>query len=263
MKIVEVKIFNTSADYFVIVEKIKYNNNFKIIEQEYSRKIESTNEIQYYLTNILNTIDFRKNKIFINYISNDVLIETLNSNDLKFNLNKELNMIYPNYHLDYNLFTGEIKMNSKNKKIVCALVKIEVINKIKTFISFVGKKEIYFGLDILMLQCFINKNISLFSKKYILLIQKNYIFYRFYQILNGKIVNYLILDEESNEFKNIYKSVINKIDGKVDEVIFEGDYKTYHMLIVQLFNVNIHYIDYNDKLKNLDERKLIYGKNKI
>ena len=88
MKIVEVKIFNTSADYFVIVEKIKYNNNFKIIEQEYSRKIESTNEIQYYLTNILNTIDFRKNKIFINYISNDVLIETLNSNDLKFNLNK-------------------------------------------------------------------------------------------------------------------------------------------------------------------------------
>lgn len=264
MRLVEVKIFNVENDYFVNIEKLKFNNNLKIVEQEYYQSFNMINEVQYYITNILNTPEFRKNKIFINYISNDVLIETINNNlNNKINIKRELNMYYPNYHLEYSLFSGEIKLNSKNKKVVCALVKHDIMNKIKSLISFVGKKEVYFGIDILMLQCFINKNLNVFSKKYVLLIQKNNKFYRFYQILNSKIINYLVLSDDNMDFNQMYNSILKSIDNKIDEIIFEGNYMEYHNLVEKLFNVNVILTEYMEKLKYLDERKLIYGKNKI
>lgn len=264
MKFVEVKIFNDENEYFVYIEKMKFNGKQKIIEQEYYQNFNSISEIQYYLTNILNTNEFRKNKIFINYISNDVLIETIgNKLNNKIDLKKELNMYYPNYQLDYSVLSGEIKLSSKNKKIVCALVQHDVINKIKSVISFVGKKDVFFGIDVLMLQFFINKNINLFYKKYILLIQKNKKFYRIYQVLNGKIINYIVLNEEKRNFNKVYESIIKSIDNKIDEVIFDGNYMEYHNLVEKLFKVKVILIEYIEKIKNLDERKLAYGKNKI
>jgi len=264
MRLVEVKIFNLENEYFVYIEKLKFNNNVKVVEQEYYQSFNMINEVQYYLTNILNTPEFRKNKIFINYISNDVLIETINNNlNTKINVKKELNVYYPNYHLEYSLLSGEIKLNTKNKKVVCALVKHDIMNKIKSLVSFVGKKEVYFGIDILMLQCYINKNLFLFNKKYVLLLQKNNKFYRIYQILNSKIINYLVLNEDNIEFNKIYNSIIKSIDNKIDEVIFEGNYMEYHSLVEKLFNVNVILTEYMENVKYLDERKLKYGKNKI
>ena len=69
-------------------------------------------------------------------------------------------------------------------------MKIEIVNEIKNILSLVGKKRVYYGVDSLLLQQLINKNNALFNKKYVVLIQKNFNYYRFYQILNGKIKNW-------------------------------------------------------------------------
>ena len=75
MRLVQAKIFNVNNHYYVIIERIKLTDKSKILEFEYTKKLDNKNEVQYYLTNVLNTKELRKNKIFINYISNDVLIE--------------------------------------------------------------------------------------------------------------------------------------------------------------------------------------------
>lgn len=264
MRLVQAKIFNVNRCYYVIVERIKLTDKSKILEFEYTKKLDNKNEVQYYLTNILNTKELRKNKIFINYISNDVLIETINQNkENKEDFHKQLNNLYPNYKQDYELLTGEIKYNSKNKKKVCALVKNEVISEIKTLLSLVGKKRVYYGVDSLLLQQLINKNSAMFNKKYLVLIQKNFNYYRFYQILNGKIINYIVLDSESNDFNNIYQSIIKLIDSKVDEVIVDAEYNVYIELVDKLFNVNVVLIDYIERISHIDERKIAYGKKTI
>ncbi len=261
MRLVQAKIFNVNSHFYVIVERIKLSDKAKILEFEYTKKLDNKNEVQYYLTNVLNTKELRKNKIFINYISNDVLIETINQNkETKEDFHKQLNNLYPNYKQEYELLTGEIKYNSKNKKKVCALVKNEIVNEIKTILSLVGKKRVYYGVDSLLLQQLINKNIVLFNKKYIVLIQKNFNYYRFYQILNGKIINYIVLDCESSNFNNIYLKIIKLIDSKVDEVIVDAEYNIYIELVDKLFNVNVVLIDYIDKINHIDERKIAYGK---
>ena len=264
MRLVQAKIFNVNRCYYVIVERIKLTDKSKILEFEYTKKLDNKNEVQYYLTNILNTKELRKNKIFINYISNDVLIETINQNkENKEDFHKQLNNLYPNYKQDYELLTGEIKYNSKNKKKVCALVKNEIISEIKTLLSLVGKKRVYYGVDSLLLQQLINKNSAMFNKKYLVLIQKNFNYYRFYQILNGKIINYIVLDSESNDFNDIYKSIIKLIDSKVDEVIVDAEYNVYIELVDKLFNVNVVLIDYIERISHIDERKIAYGKKTI
>lgn len=258
MKLVQVKIFNVNKHYYVIIEKIKFTDKSKKVEFEYTKKIDTRSEVQYYLTNILNNKELRKNKIFINFISNDVLIETITETNDDYK--KKLNELYPNYSANYNLLTSEIKYNSKNKKKVCALVKFETINEIKTILSLVGKKKVYYGIDALMLQNLINKNNTEFNKKYVVLIQKINNYYRFYQILNTKIINYIILDESSGDFKEFYENIIKLIDSKVDEVIVDAEYKVYIDLVDKLFSVNVVLIDYLDKLSNIDERKIVYGK---
>lgn len=264
MRLVQAKIFNVNRCYYVIVERIKLTDKSKILEFEYTKKLDNKNEVQYYLTNILNTKELRKNKIFINYISNDVLIETINQNkENKEDFHKQLNNLYPNYKQDYELLTGEIKYNSKNKKKVCALVKNEIISEIKTLLSLVGKKRVYYGVDSLLLQQLINKNSAMFYKKYLVLIQKNFNYYRFYQILNGKIINYIVLDSESNDFNDIYQSIIKLIDSKVDEVIVDAEYNVYIELVDKLFNVNVVLIDYIERISHIDERKIAYGKKTI
>lgn len=264
MRLVQAKIFNVNRCYYVIVERIKLTDKSKILEFEYTKKLDNKNEVQYYLTNILNTKELRKNKIFINYISNDVLIETINQNkENKEDFHKQLNNLYPNYKQDYELLTGEIKYNSKNKKKVCALVKNEIISEIKTLLSLVGKKRVYYGVDSLLLQQLINKNSAMFNKKYLVLIQKNFNYYRFYQILNGKIINYIVLDSESNDFNDIYQSIIKLIDSKVDEVIVDAEYNVYIELVDKLFNVNVVLIDYIERISHIDERKIAYGKKTI
>lgn len=264
MRLVQAKIFNVNRCYYVIVERIKLTDKSKILEFEYTKKLDNKNEVQYYLTNILNTKELRKNKIFINYISNDVLIETINQNkENKEDFLKQLNNLYPNYKQDYELLTGEIKYNSKNKKKVCALVKNEIISEIKTLLSLVGKKRVYYGVDSLLLQQLINKNSAMFNKKYLVLIQKNFNYYRFYQILNGKIINYIVLDSESNDFNDIYQSIIKLIDSKVDEVIVDAEYNVYIELVDKLFNVNVVLIDYIERINHIDERKIVYGKKTI
>ena len=115
-------------------------------------------------------------------------------------------------------------------------------------------------MDSLLLQQLINKNNTLFNKKYVVLIQKNFNYYRFYQILNGKIINYIVLDCESSDFNNIYIKIIKLIDSKVDEVIVDAEYNLYIELVDKLFNVNVVLIDYIEKINHIDERKIAYGK---
>ena len=100
-----------------------------------------------------------------------------------------------------------------------------------------------------MLQFYINKNKAFFIKKYILLIQKTFHYYRVYQILNGKIINYIILNDQKDEFSQMYKDITNNMNNKIDEVIFEGDYNKYQDLVDKLLKISVVLIDYIDILK--------------
>ena len=264
MKLIQVRIFNHNDSYFIIIEKLNFKNNIKVIEQEFTKELNSQSDIQYYITNILNNKELRKHKIYINYISNDIILELINENKrTKNNYLNVLSKMYPNYENNYNLLTSEIKINFDNRKRICALVNNDIIRKINSIISLVGKEKVYYGIDIILLQSFVNDNLVMFNKKYIIILQKNYNFYRFYQILNGKIINYLVVNEMDEKFKEIFDQCLKLIDNKVDELIFDGPYNLYRNLIDKYFNVNVSYMDYQEKLKNLDERKLIYGKKQI
>ena len=61
----------------------------------------------------------------------------------------------------------------------------------------------------------------------------------------------------------MYKDIMNNMNNKIDEVIFEGDYNKYQDLVDKLLKISVVLIDYIDILKNLDERKLEYANNKI
>lgn len=264
MRFVEVKVFFDGDDYFIIIEKLNYKNNIKIIEQEFTKEFKDKNEIKYYITNVLNNKEFRKLKIFINYISNDVIIEVINENkETKTKYLEELEKLYPNYKNEFNLLCGEIKINANNKKIVCALLKYDISKNINNIISFVGKEKVYYGIDPVLLQTFINNNLNLFNKKYIIIIQKNFHFYRIYQIYNTKILNYVVLNEKSPFFKNNFEHCLKTIDNKVDELILDAPYSLYNEFIEKFFNVNVSFMDYQEKLKYLDERKIVYAKKKI
>lgn len=261
MKFIEIKIFNINAEYFVLIEKIKLSNNSKIIEQEFYKEVKTKKDVEYYLNNILNNKENRKYKFFINYISNDIIIEVINiSKELRNNYLTELNTLYPNYQLEYNVMHGEIKVNPNNKKIICALLHNNIFNEIKNIINLINKKNIYLGMDVFLLQNFLNDNLKLFYKKYVILIQKNYSYYRVYQIYYGKIVNYIVIKDDSKEFEIIFNNILNFIDNKVDEVIVDVDYKEYLKLTEKLYNINIILIDYLEKLNFIDERKFPYGK---
>jgi hypothetical protein len=261
MRFIEIKIFEVNSEYFLLIEKIKLSNKSKIIEQEYCKEVQTKKDAEYYLTTILNNKEYRKYRLFINYISNDVIIEVINnSKELKNNYLNELNTLYPNYQLEYDVMHGEIKINANNKKKICALIKNNVFSEIKNFINLVNKKNIYFGLDVFLLQSFLNDNNRYFHKKFIVLIQKNYNYYRVYQIYYGKIINYIVIKDTSKEFEMIFNNILSCIDNKVDEVIVDVDYKEYLSLTEKLYNVNIILIDYLDKINFIDERKIPYGK---
>ena len=264
MKFIEVKVFHDQINYFLIIEKINFKNNQKIIEQEFKNEIQDINEVKYYLTSILNNVEYRKYKTFINFISNDVIIEVVNENKTtKTNYLTEINKLYPNYHIDYQLLSSVMKINSENKKRICALVSNQMVKDVNSIISFSGKNKIYLGIDALLLQMFINDNVLYFNKKYIIILQKTFSYYRIYQILNGKIINYIIINENNNNFNNIFTTCLRNIDNKADEVIFEGPYMVYNNLVEKYFMVSITFMDNIDKIRYLDERKIAYGKKKL
>ena len=115
MRFIEIKIFDVNSEYFLSIEKINLLNKSKIIEQEYCKEVQTKKDAEYYLTTILNNKEYRKYRLFINYISNDVIIEVINnSKELKNNYLNELNILYPNYQLEYDVMHGEIKINANN-----------------------------------------------------------------------------------------------------------------------------------------------------
>lgn len=264
MKCVEVKIFNVLNQYFVVVEKICFKKNIKLLEEEFIKEFNDLDDLKYYLTNVLNTKELRKDKIFINYISNDVIIEVINNNtNLKIDYHKEINKLYPNYNFDYNLLIGELKIKLSYKKGICALVKKDVYKSVTSLLSFVGKEKIYYGLDPLLLQLFLNDKLNNLNHQFIILIQKNFNFYRFYKVLNGKIIDYIVLKDDINLFDQMFNKLIYNITSKINEVIFEGPYNLYKELVDKLQNISVIYLDSIDYLKNIDERKITYGKKKL
>ena len=80
MKIVKVLVFKFQSKIFLNIEKIKINDKNKIIEKEIKKDFNDSSETQYFLANVLNNIEFKNYKVFVNYISNDVLIENINKN---------------------------------------------------------------------------------------------------------------------------------------------------------------------------------------
>lgn len=261
MKFIQIKIFKVSINYFILIEKIRIFNSCKIIEQEFYKEVYDKKEAEYYITSFLNDKDFRKYKYFINYISNDPILEVISdNNDFKTNYQNELNVFYPNYQLEYDVHIGKIKINNKNRKIVCVLMKKETNNDMKSFIRLINKKNIVYGVDLFLLQSFINQNKHYFLRKYIVIIQKTYHYYRIYKVFYGKIVDYLVVKDETSEFNTVFDKVIATIDYKVDEVIVDLNYKEYIRLTEKLLNINVVLISYLNNLNYLDERKIVYAK---
>lgn len=260
MKIVKVLVFKFQSKIFLNIEKIKINDKNKIIEKEIKKDFNDSSETQYFLANVLNNIEFKNYKVFVNYISNDVLIENINKN-FNDNVNKanvlsDLNNLYPNYNLDYDVNISEVKNKGGNKKHLISLVPKNLYTTINEFIYRVNNKNLWFGIDILLFQELIKKYSNYFIKKYIILIQKNDSFIRIYQILNGYIINYVVLYEN----EELFNLIMCQFGNTVDEIIIDGEYRFYSKLCDKYKNINFTIIDYIERLKNIDEKKIIFAK---
>ena len=136
MRFIEIKIFDVNSEYFLLIEKIKLSNKSKIIEQEYCKEVQTKKDAEYYLTTILNNKEYRKYRFFINYNSNDVIIEVINnSKELKNNYLNELNI------KDYrNHYLFKLKKDKNNKDKIKALVD-DLVNNTKELGHFKIQKE--------------------------------------------------------------------------------------------------------------------------
>ena len=76
------------------------------------------------------------------------------------------------------------------------------------------------------------------------------------------MANYIILDETIDSFYEIYNKILNQFSNKIDEIIIDGEYKFYLSLVDKLKGINITIIDYLERLRYIDEKKISSAKKK-
>lgn len=267
MKYIIIKVFEFNNEFAInlIVEKIKSSQ--RMVEKDLFKTFPSSILLKQYLNNIPINLEYHKSKIFIDYINDKILIENIipeiTAGLKKDILKDKVNLIYPNYNLKYQTSLKEFNLKNKKKQSTITLIPNELQHRLNEYFNCVQCNNKVYGYDLMLFQAYLNKKTYLFSNKYLLLIQKNHIIWRFFEILNGVIINYLIINEEKNYFDDVLAHILVNIEKTYDEIIIDADYKTYIGFNEKFPLANIVYIDFISKLKNIDERKIMYAKSKI
>ncbi len=267
MKYIMLKIFENQNKYGLRLMVGKYKDNYKNIEKDLFKYFDSKILLKQYLNNLPISFDSNKTKIFINYIGNQIIIDNIIP-EIDKNLKKDvlidkINDLYPDNNLKCDRFVNEIILNNKKKQYVVSIIPKNTNEKLLEFARCINSQKIEVGLDVILFQSYLLKKKISFNKKLFLLIQKDDIYWRFYQVLNGVIINYLLLNEEDDCFKIIIDDISSHIDKSYDEIIVDADYRTFVLFTEKYPTLNISYVDYVSNLKNIDERKIEYGKKVI
>lgn len=259
-----IKVFELNNEYAIrlIVETIR--NSQKIIEKDLFKTFSSDFLLKQYLGSIVTSLEYKKAKIFFNYITNKIIIENIipeiDCGSMKDFLKEKINLIYPNHKLKYDNYLKEVTLKNKKKQYTITLIPKEIQDTINIYFSSINQSQKVYGYDLILFQDYLTKNKHLFTKKYLLIIQKDYVYWRFFEVLGGVVINYLIMNEENDCFKEVTSNILGNIEKAYDEVIIDADYKTYISFNEKYPLVNITYVDFIPKLKNIDERKINYAK---
>lgn len=266
LKIIVVNIYKICNSYSLQFKKLKISDSSRIIESEFSKKIGMFSDLQNILPTIINNYEYKSYKVLINLISNEILLEnysfSFDDNNSKSNILDKVNLLYPNILNDYEIINVETKIKNVSKKFLFWMVPKTLQLDIEKICSRLENRNLYYGIDVLLLQDFVKKNCLMFIKKHIILMQKNDNFYRIYEVFYGYVTNYIILDETIDSFYEIYNKILNQFSNKIDEIIIDGEYKFYLSLVDKLKGINITIIDYLERLRYIDEKKISSAKKK-
>lgn len=263
MKYIIIKIFYEFDSFGARIMYGNIKDNQKFVEKDSFKVFSDIEELKKYLSNISFNINYLKAKLFIDFIFGEVLIETIiKENEVNKNvyIKEKLSDIYPKYINKYDVYQEDDYKNNRFKNYYLIMIPKKLSKTMTEIVNMFYLNKKVFGVDCLLFQQHLNKNIHYFYKKNIVLIQKDCSFWRFYKIINGKIVDYLVLNEDYEQFNKIKNEIFNEIVVNIDEIIIDSDYRSYALISEEIRHQNITYIECAPRLKNIDERKIFYAK---
>ena len=262
MKYIVIKIFNSDNHYLLKLQYLKYNDINRLIYGEIVRDFTSLKEVQMFLSNYTYNNDYKNAPFLINYISNDVIIENIKIEKNKPNINKikqQINEFYPNFETNYQFYLMNYSLSNQRKFISVKLYQKAIIKMLNEVFNNLNRRKVYYNLDSIMLDNYISRIKFNNLSKHVVFIQIENGFWRFSEIINNRLIKYLLIDQSDIYFEKELNMIFHNLDRRIDEIIVDSDYKTYTKLCDDWSSYNVLYIDYVDKLRYLDERKLVYA----
>lgn len=264
MKYIVIKIYETDYNYFLKVEYIRFTEKKRIIDKELFKDFSNLEGIRYYLNNYTINSDYKNSHLFINYISNKIIIDNINITDIKKDNNKireKVNELYPNFDAEYNNSIYQYSLSNRKKFVLLNLLPKNILNDFENSLTAtnVKKKNISYLIDVPITNQYLDKIKTKLSYKHIIFIQAENGLWRFSEILHGVMVNFIFLYENDESFLRERNNIFKNIDRSIDEIIIDSDYKTYMSLNNDWKAFNVIHIDSSNQFRYFDEKKLLYA----
>ncbi len=259
MKFIVLKIFEVDKIYTIKVQYIKYNEQKRTIDNEYISEVKDLQNFKYFLKNFTVNNEYKKATLIINYISNQVIIDNLNLDNRTSNnkVKALVNNIYPNFETTHTGSYQIYSLYNKRKYLLVRLFNKQNDSELHNQCEMINYKKKIFNYDQFYIDDFIAHHKYKLMYKHIIFIQVENNFWRFSEILNGKLVNYLILNEKNENFETDKNYIFKIIDRRIDEIIMDSDYRTFVSFSEEWSMYNIMYVDYAEKFRYFDEKKYV------
>lgn len=261
MKYIYIKLYDLGNKIYVNLCLFRLKDKRKLIEKEMFRSFESIDDVKAFIDSFDFSGSYIKSKILFNYITNLTFVETIQfekEKKLSFNdsVNKRIQEYYPNYQLTHDLMIEEYQLKNRTKYISSIFIPKKVYNILDNF-NYINHKKISCEIDCPSFQKYLNKNNGYFKNLFILLIINEGPLWRYYEILCGKLTNFIMYSLE-NESANFVVDELNKtVDRRYDHIVIDCEYKQYLEMQEKWKVFNVTFIDYFERLKYVDEKKII------
>lgn len=263
MKYVMVKIYDVQKNFGLCVQYLRIKNNLKIIDREIYKTFQDYKSLKLFLNEYPITIEYAKSKILITYISNDVFVEIINhSTDVinnKVDLKKKIEELYPNYSSRFEVELCISNFGTKQKLYFGKFLSKKKMQLIKENFEFINNQKVFIDFDFNICQKFLTKHKNYFFKKRVLLIQWDNEHLRVLDIDNSNLISYLLINEKEENFEQLISCVYELMNKRYDEIIIDSDFKKFIKFTEKWPNLNFVFIEHIDKLRNFDERKIVYA----
>lgn len=261
MKYIFIKLYDLKDKFYINLSLFKLKDKRKYIEKEMFRSFESIEDVKSFIISFDFSGSYTKSKILFNYITNDTFIDTIQfekekKKSFKESVNKRIQEFYPNYQLTFDTFTEEYQLKNRSKYISTIFVPKKIYNILDNF-NYINHKKINCEIDMISFQRYLNQNISYFKNLFILLLISEGPLWRYYEILNGKLSNFILFSTESDVCNNVLKQINSTVDRRYDHIVIDCEYKQYLDISERWKVLNVIYIDYFERFKYVDEKKII------